>query len=40
VFYLCERGARPRVEEVIAREGATVLPVRVAPNGVQIEVVR
>jgi D-glycero-alpha-D-manno-heptose-7-phosphate kinase len=38
VFFLCERGARERVEQVIAREGATVWPVRVAPDGVQMKV--
>ncbi len=40
VFFLCERGARQRVEEVIAREGATVLPVRVAPQGVKVSAER
>jgi D-glycero-alpha-D-manno-heptose-7-phosphate kinase len=40
VFFLCERGSRPRVEQVIAREGATVLPVRVAPIGVKVKVER
>jgi D-glycero-alpha-D-manno-heptose-7-phosphate kinase len=36
VFFLVERGARLRVEEAIAREGAAVLPVRLAPEGVKV----
>ncbi len=36
VFFLVERGAKDRVAGVIAGEGATVLPVRVAPKGVHI----
>ena len=36
VFFLVERGAKPRVSEAIEREGATVLPVRVAPRGVAV----
>ena len=36
VFFLVEGGARERVAAAIAREGATVLPVRVAPRGVQV----
>ena len=36
VFFLVERGAKPRVSEVIEREGASVLPVRVAPRGVSV----
>jgi D-glycero-alpha-D-manno-heptose-7-phosphate kinase len=36
VLFLVERGAKPRVSEAIRREGATVLPVRVAPRGVQV----
>jgi D-glycero-alpha-D-manno-heptose-7-phosphate kinase len=36
VFFLVERGAKERVAVVIAREGATVLPVRVAPHGVRV----
>jgi len=36
VFFLVERGAKPRVSEAIEREGATVLPVRVAPRGVTV----
>ena len=36
VFFLVERGAKSRVSEAIQREGATVLPVRVAPRGVTV----
>jgi len=36
VFFLVKRGAKPRVSEAIEREGATVLPVRVAPRGVTV----
>jgi len=36
VFFLVERGAKDRVAGVIAAEGATVLPVRVAPEGVRV----
>jgi D-glycero-alpha-D-manno-heptose-7-phosphate kinase len=36
VFFLVRRGAKERVAEAIAREGATVLPVRVAPEGVRV----
>jgi len=36
VFFLVERGAKERVAGVIAHEGATVLPVRVAPQGVRV----
>ena len=36
VFFLVERGAKERVADVIAREGATVLPVRVAQHGVRV----
>jgi D-glycero-alpha-D-manno-heptose-7-phosphate kinase len=36
VFFLVEPGAKPRVSEAIQREGATVLPVRVAPRGVRL----
>jgi D-glycero-alpha-D-manno-heptose-7-phosphate kinase len=36
VFFLVERGAKPRVSEVIEREGAHVLPARVAPRGVSV----
>jgi D-glycero-alpha-D-manno-heptose-7-phosphate kinase len=36
MFFLAERGARQRVSEAIEREGATVLPVQVAPCGVKV----
>src|SRR5579862_1802647 len=36
VFFLVKRGAKERVREAIRREGATVLPVRVAPRGVSV----
>jgi D-glycero-alpha-D-manno-heptose-7-phosphate kinase len=36
VLFLVERGAKSRVSEAIQREGATVLPVRVAPGGVRV----
>jgi len=36
VFFLVERGAQERVAAVIEQEGATVLPVRVAPQGVRL----
>jgi D-glycero-alpha-D-manno-heptose-7-phosphate kinase len=36
VFFLVERGAISRVSEAIRREGATVLPVRLAPRGVRV----
>jgi len=36
VFFLVERGAQSRVAQAIGREGATVLPVQVAPHGVTI----
>jgi len=39
VFFLCERGAKKRVEETIARVGGTVLPARVAPRGVLVKTV-
>jgi D-glycero-alpha-D-manno-heptose-7-phosphate kinase len=38
VFFLVERGARERVAAAIEREGATVLPVSVAPEGVKVRV--
>ncbi|MGD0200743.1 MAG: GHMP kinase [Bryobacteraceae bacterium] len=38
VLFLVERGAKGRVEQVIAREGAQVLPVCVAPAGVRVRV--
>jgi D-glycero-alpha-D-manno-heptose-7-phosphate kinase len=37
VFFLVERGAKDRVAAAIEREGATVLPIRVAPKGVQMK---
>jgi D-glycero-alpha-D-manno-heptose-7-phosphate kinase len=37
VFFLVERGAKARVSEAIEREGATVLPVCVAPRGVVVK---
>ena len=40
VLFLVERGARVRVAAAIAREGATVLPVRVAARGVQVHLER
>jgi len=36
VFFLVERGAKERVSSVMAAQGATVLPVRVAPQGVRV----
>ena len=36
VFFLVERGAKARVASVIMGEGATVLPVSVAPQGVRV----
>lgn len=36
-FFLVERGARDRVAAMCEKEGATVLPVRVAPQGVQVK---
>ncbi len=36
VFFLCERGAKQRVADAVAREGAEILPVRVAPRGVEL----
>ena len=36
VIFLVERGAKPAVSAIIEREGAAVLPVRVAPRGVRI----
>ena len=38
VFFLAERGARQKVSEAIEREGATLVPVRVAPRGVKVTV--
>jgi D-glycero-alpha-D-manno-heptose-7-phosphate kinase len=37
VFFLVERGAKAPVSAAIEREGATVLPVKVAPRGVQVK---
>jgi D-glycero-alpha-D-manno-heptose-7-phosphate kinase len=37
VFFLVDRGAKERVSQVILAEGATVLPVRVAPQGVTVK---
>ncbi len=39
VFFLIERGAKERVVQAIQREGAELLPVRVAPRGVQVSTV-
>jgi D-glycero-alpha-D-manno-heptose-7-phosphate kinase len=36
VLFLVERGAQARVSEAIQREGASILPVRVAPAGVRV----
>jgi D-glycero-alpha-D-manno-heptose-7-phosphate kinase len=36
VFFLVERGAKERVSGIIAAEGATLLPVRVAEEGVRV----
>lgn len=36
VFFLVKRGAKARVSQAIEQEGATVLPVRVAPKGVSV----
>lgn len=36
VFFLVERGAKSRVSEAVRQEGATVLPVRVAMDGVSV----
>lgn len=36
VFFLADDGAKQRVAEAIEAEGATVLPVKVAPNGVRV----
>ncbi|MGH9631773.1 MAG: GHMP kinase [Bryobacteraceae bacterium] len=37
VFFLVERGAKPRVSSIIEQEGAQVLPVNVAPRGVRVK---
>ena len=39
VFFLVERGAKGKVIAAIEREGAEVLPVRVAPRGVRLRTV-
>jgi len=39
VLFLVEPGAKQRVSELIAKEGATVLPVKVSTKGVQIKTV-
>src|SRR5258705_7485957 len=36
VIFLVEPGSKPAVSAVIEREGATVLPIRVAPRGVRV----
>ena len=38
VFFLVEKDARDRVSEAIRKEGAEVLPVTVAPQGVRVKV--
>jgi D-glycero-alpha-D-manno-heptose-7-phosphate kinase len=38
VFFLAERGARQRVSEAIEREGATLIPARVASRGAKVTV--
>jgi D-glycero-alpha-D-manno-heptose-7-phosphate kinase len=38
VFFLAERGARQRVSQAIEREGATLLPIRVASRGAKVTV--
>lgn len=37
VFFLVDRGAKAKVEAAITAEGATVLPVKVAPHGVRVK---
>ncbi len=37
VIFLAERGAKAKVAAAIEREGATVLPVKVAPRGVRVQ---
>ena len=39
VVFLAERGAKPAVTAIVEREGATVLPVQVAPCGVRVRAV-
>jgi D-glycero-alpha-D-manno-heptose-7-phosphate kinase len=38
VFFLAERGARESVAQAIQREGAALLPARLAPRGVRVTV--
>jgi D-glycero-alpha-D-manno-heptose-7-phosphate kinase len=40
VLFLVEPDAKQRVSDLIAKEGATVLPVKVAPQGVQVKTVK
>lgn len=40
VFFLVERGTRAKVGEVIERAGAKLLPVKLAPKGVKVDVTR
>jgi len=40
VFFLVERGTKARVSTAIEAEGATVLPVKVAPQGVKVKTAR
>jgi D-glycero-alpha-D-manno-heptose-7-phosphate kinase len=40
VFFLVEPGAKQRVSEIIAKAGVEVLPVRVAPRGVKVQLTR
>jgi D-glycero-alpha-D-manno-heptose-7-phosphate kinase len=39
VVFLAERGAKPAVAAIVERQGATVLPVLVAPRGVRVRTV-
>ena len=39
VFFFVEPGSKPRVEAAIVREGAQVLPVTVAPQGVSVKTI-
>ena len=40
VFFLVERGAKKRVQSIVAGEGAAVLDVAVAPHGSKVKVVK
>jgi D-glycero-alpha-D-manno-heptose-7-phosphate kinase len=40
VFFLIEPDARERIGQILTEEGATVLPVKVAPNGVRVQTSR